>query len=142
MDTDELAIAKSTQKTARSDTGTRDGKSNQIYLRHLLQALQAVRSGDFSARLATDHVGLPGKIADAFNDIVSANERMAQQLEQVGQVVGKEGKTRKRVRLDVSAGAWGEKEGSVNALIDDLLWPTTAVTQAVTAVAQGDLQRT
>ena len=67
---------------------------------------------------------------------------MASQLEQVGQIVGKEGKTRKRVRLDVSAGAWGEMEASVNALVDDLLWPTTAVTQAVTAVAQGDLQRT
>jgi HAMP domain-containing protein len=33
-------------------------------------------------------------------------------------------------------------EASVNALIDDLLWPTAAVTHAVTAVAQGDLQRT
>ena len=33
-------------------------------------------------------------------------------------------------------------ENCVNTLIDDLLWPTTAVTHAVTAVAQGDLQRT
>ena len=31
---------------------------------------------------------------------------------------------------------------SVNGLIDDLLWPTTAVTHAITAVAQGDLLRT
>ena len=101
-----------------------------------------VRAGDFSARLPTDQIGLPGKIGDAFNDIVSANERMAQQLERVGQIVGREGKTRKRVRLGVTAGAWGEMEGSVNSLIDDLLWPTAAVTHAVTAVAQGDLQRT
>ena len=55
---------------------------------------------------------------------------------------GREGRTRKRLRLGVSAGAWGEMEGSVNALIDDLLWPTTAVTHAITAVAQGDLQQT
>jgi hypothetical protein len=33
---------------------------------------------------------------DTFNEIVAANERMAQQLERVGQVVGKEGKTRQR----------------------------------------------
>jgi len=33
-------------------------------------------------------------------------------------------------------------EGSVNTLIDDLLWPTTAVTQAITAVARGDLLQT
>src|SRR5438094_8310371 len=33
-------------------------------------------------------------------------------------------------------------EGSGNTLIDDLLWPTTAVTDAITAVARGDLLQT
>ena len=33
-------------------------------------------------------------------------------------------------------------ETSVNSLIDDLLWPTTEVTRAIAAVAQGDLLRT
>jgi HAMP domain-containing protein/CheY-like chemotaxis protein/signal transduction histidine kinase len=108
----------------------------------LLHALQAMRVGDFSVRLPRDQVGLPGKIADTFNEIVAANERMAQQLEQVGQVVGREGKTRKRVRFGMPLGAWGEMENSVNTLIDDLLWPTTAVTHAITAVAQGDLLQT
>jgi HAMP domain-containing protein/CheY-like chemotaxis protein/signal transduction histidine kinase len=108
----------------------------------LLQALQAVRVGDFSARLPRDQVGLAGKIADTFNEIVAANERMAQQLEQVGEIVGREGKTRKRVKLGLTHGAWGEMEASVNTLIDDLLWPITAVTRAVTAVAQGDLLQT
>ena len=101
--------------------GPARAKIDQEYLHSLLQALQAVRAGNFSARLPTDQIGLPGKIGDAFNDIVSANERMAQELERVGQVVGREGRTRKRVQLGVTAGAWGEMEGSVNALIDDLL---------------------
>ena len=64
---------------------------------------------------------------------------MAQQLERVGQVVGREGKTRQRVKFGLSSGAWGEMESSVNTLIDDLLWPTTEVTRAIAAVAQGDL---
>ena len=34
----------------------------------LLQALEAVRNGDFSARLPQDWTGLEGKIADRFND--------------------------------------------------------------------------
>ena len=140
MDQDERAIATSKSKTARTGGGDKEG--DKKYLRTLLLALQAARAGDFSARLPTDQVGLAGKIADAFNDVVSANERMAQQLEQVGQSVGREGRTRKRLRLGVSAGAWGEMESSVNALIDDLLWPTAAVTHAITAVAQGDLQQT
>jgi HAMP domain-containing protein/CheY-like chemotaxis protein len=111
-------------------------------MRNLLQALQAMRVGDFSVRLAHDQVGLAGKIADTFNDIVAANERMAQQLEQVGEVVGRQGKTRKRVRLGQTDGAWGEMESSINTLIDDLLWPTTELTRAVSAVAQGDLLQT
>ncbi len=111
-------------------------------LNELLGALQAMRVGDFSVRMAGDRVGLIGKIADTFNDIVATNQRMAQQLERVGQVVGREGRTRQRVRLGLSDGAWGEMESSVNSLIDDLLWPTTEVTRAIAAVAQGDLLQT
>jgi HAMP domain-containing protein/CheY-like chemotaxis protein/GAF domain-containing protein len=108
----------------------------------LLTALQRMRRGDFSVRLPGDRAGLAGKIADTFNEIVAANERMAQQLDQVGQVVGRDGRTRRRVRFAVSDGAWGEMEESVNTLIDDLLWPTTAVTRTIAAVAQGDLLQT
>ena len=111
-------------------------------LRELLAALQSMRVGDFSARLPGDQVGLFGKIADTFNEIVSANERMAHQLDRVGEVVGREGKTRQRVSFGLSLGAWGEMEHSVNTLIDDLLWPTTEVTRAIAAVAQGDLLQT
>jgi hypothetical protein len=110
--------------------------------RQLLHALQAVRFGDFSVRLPSDRTGLAGKIADAFNDIVAANQRMAEQLEHVGRVVGREGKTRQRVQFALAHGAWNEMESSVNTLIEDLLWPTTAVTQAITAVARGDLLQT
>ncbi len=108
----------------------------------LLSALQAMRSGDFSVRMTGDHLGIDGKIADTFNEIVAANQRMAQQLERVGQVVGREGKTRQRVKFGLASGSWADMEGSVNTLIDDLLWPTREVTRAVAAVAQGDLLQT
>src|SRR5437016_9720342 len=98
--------------------GHLNGSSDQ---HQLLHAMQAMRLGDFSVRLPGDQTGLSGKIADAFNEIVAANQRMAQQLDHVGHVVGREGKTRQRVRFGLSAGAWGEMETSVNTLIDDLL---------------------
>ena len=91
-----------------------------LALTELLSALQAMQAGDFSVRLPGTQVGIVGKIADTFNEIVSNNERMAQQLERVGGVVGKEGKTRQRVKLGSSKGAWGEMETSVNTLIDDM----------------------
>ncbi|KRR04675.1 diguanylate cyclase [Bradyrhizobium jicamae] len=111
-------------------------------LQDFLHALQAMRAGDFSVRMTGDHIGIEGKIADTFNEIVAANQRMAQQLERVGQVVGREGKTRQRVKFDLASGSWADMEGSVNTLIDDLLWPTREVTRAVAAVAQGDLLQT
>jgi HAMP domain-containing protein/CheY-like chemotaxis protein len=101
-----------------------------------------MRAGDFSVRLPGSTTGVGGKICDAFNTIVAANERIAQQLEHVGEVVGRQGKTRTRVRFGLAEGAWADMEGSVNTLIDDLLWPTTAVTRTVTAVARGDLLQT
>ncbi len=76
-------------------------------LSKLLQALQSVRDGDFSVRLASDQTGLAGKVADTFNEIVSANHRLAQELERVGQIVGKDGKTRHRMSSERRSGAWG-----------------------------------
>ncbi len=111
-------------------------------LHNLLHALQAVKAGDFSVRLAGHETGLFGKIADTFNDIVASNQRMAQQLEYVGERVGREGQTRHRVKLGNPSGSWGAMEGSINQLIDDLIWPTTEVTRAIEAVAQGNLLQT
>jgi HAMP domain-containing protein/CheY-like chemotaxis protein/signal transduction histidine kinase len=111
-------------------------------LHEFLYALQAMRAGDFSVRMSGDHEGIAGKIADTFNEIVAANERMSKELERAGEVVGREGKTRHRVKLGLSSGSWSDMETSVNTLIEDLLWPTKEVTRAVAAVAQGDLLKT
>jgi hypothetical protein len=133
--------------TSRSNgtrgNGERDASiaDMDVNMRKLLRALQAVRDGDFSVRMPSDQTGLPGKVADTFNEIVSANQRMARELERAGQVVGKDGKTRHRVSMERRSGAWGAMEGSVNTLIDDLLWPTTEVTRTVAAVVKGDLSQ-
>ena len=123
-------------------TQAQEGLNGSAVLHDLLRALQDVRVGDFSVRLPVNAGGIEGKIADSFNEIVAANQTLARQLEGVGQVVGREGRTRKRVKLGFSYGAWGEMEASINTLIDDLLWPTTEVSRAIAAVAQGDLLQT
>jgi HAMP domain-containing protein/CheY-like chemotaxis protein/predicted transcriptional regulator len=132
------------KKSAATPQAAANGANGaeSFHIHELLPALQAMRVGDFSVRISGGRLGIEGKIADTLNEIAAANERMAQQLERVGQRVGKEGKTKQRVRFGLSNGAWGEMESSVNTLIDDLLWPTTEVTRAITAVAQGDLLET
>ncbi|MGA9471368.1 MAG: HAMP domain-containing protein, partial [Terriglobales bacterium] len=108
----------------------------------ILASLQTLRDGDFSVRLPGSWVGLAGKIADTFNDIAAADQEMARELKRLGQVVGKQGKTRERARFNESRGAWGDMESSVNTLVEDLLRPTTEVTRAISAVAQGNLTQT
>src|SRR5206468_13048284 len=64
----------------------------------ILESLQTMRDGDFSARLPGSWVGLPGKIADTFNDIAAANQQMGQELKRLGRSeerrVGKECRSR------------------------------------------------
>ncbi len=125
-----------------SSNGTTTEQPGREDLALILAGLQTMRKGDFSVRLPVAWTGIQGKIADAFNDIVAANEQMAAELTRVGQSVGKEGRTRERARFEQHRGSWGAMEVSINTLIEDLLRPTTAVTRAIAAVAQGNLTQT
>ena len=139
--TEPAILASGVMTSAEANGGRKNGKDTSE-LHEFLYALQAMRAGDFSVRMPSDFDGIAGKIADTFNEIVTANHRMAQELERAGEIVGREGKTRHRVKFGLSSGAWGEIESSVNTLIDDLIWPTKEVTTAVAAVAQGNLLNT
>src|SRR5687767_3503333 len=82
-------------KTAKKN-GAANGHGNGLTsssanLRGLLAGLQAMRDGDFDVRLPGDWIGLEGKIADTFNEIIAANQQMAQELARIGEVVGREG---------------------------------------------------
>ncbi|HWS79336.1 MAG TPA: HAMP domain-containing protein, partial [Thermomonas sp.] len=111
-------------------------------MQQLLQAMIAVRDGDFSVRLPPHLEGLQGKLADTFNEIVAANRRLAHDLAKVSQQVGGEGQTRARVNPANRQGQWAEMETSVNHLIRDMARPVEAMTEAMAAVAKGDLTKT
>src|ERR1700680_1914397 len=145
--------ATATLDSISKDSATKVGEKNNGHsnvtskpasadFRAILASLQTMRDGDFSVRLPGSWTGLTGKIADTFNEIVAANQQMSRELQRVGQVVGKEGRTRERTRFQESRGAWGEMEISVNTLVEDLLRPTAEVTRAIAAVAQGNLTQT
>src|SRR3954454_22228204 len=108
----------------------------------LLKTLRAFRNGDFSARLPLDWTGVEGEIAEAFNDIASRNETLARELDRVATVVGKEGRIGERAKLPAATGAWDSCIDSVNAMIGDLVQPTTEVARVIGAVAKGDLGQT
>jgi HAMP domain-containing protein/signal transduction histidine kinase/CheY-like chemotaxis protein len=108
----------------------------------LLETLVAFKRGDFSIRMPVDLVGMDGKIADALNDILELNEKMANALDGISRSVGKEGKIAQRASIGSASGGWAACIDSVNSLIGDLVQPSTEVARVIGAVAKGDLSQT
>jgi HAMP domain-containing protein/signal transduction histidine kinase/DNA-binding response OmpR family regulator len=107
----------------------------------ILNSLTALRRGDGSARLPYHGSSVFAKVAEVFNDLVEQNATMAEEFARLSQVVGKEGKLKKRATLPNARGFWNESIDSINSLIDDLVHPTSEVGRVIGAVAQGDLSK-
>jgi len=135
------ALSKTVSKPASRSAAAIVADDSELDLRRLLRVLQGIRDGDFSVRLPSDRTGLPGKVADLVNDIAASNQRFAREIEKAGQLVGKDGRTRHRITVERRSGSWGVMEGSLNTLIDDLLWPTAEASRTFSAVAKGDLSQ-
>src|SRR5580700_10035358 len=88
-----------TERVAAPRFETPNLSNGDLDIKALLTALTALKKGDFSVRLPLDWNGTAGKIADAFNDVVERNERMATELERISLVVGKEGKISQRASI-------------------------------------------
>ena len=119
------------------DLTTEDDKYQRV-----LEALSAVRDGDFTVQLPVHWDGMQGKIASCYNEIIANNRHLASELARVGEKVGREGQTRKRIAGPNRTGCWLDMQQSVNNLIDDLVRPVETMTEAIAGVAKGDLTRT
>ena len=116
--------------------------TDSLDLKQLLKTLTEVKKGNFSARMPTEQTGLIGKIASTLNDIIEMNERLTNELEHVGTIVGKEGKIDERASLGSAKGSWKACVTSVNTMITDLVQPTAETARVIRAVANGDLSQT
>src|SRR5439155_26112720 len=96
----------------------------EVRLRSLLEALKAVKQGNFSVRLPVAADGVLGEIAQAFNDVVSMNELVAGEIVRVSKVVGEEGKLTERPSLPVLSGMWASKAEAISTLVDSLAQQT------------------
>src|SRR5437899_16057 len=70
-----------------------------VDLPSFLSALKAVRKGDFSVRLPDHWVGVAGKVADTFNEVVEMNQRLASELERLRLAIGQHGKITERASV-------------------------------------------
>ncbi|HEY2729120.1 MAG TPA: HAMP domain-containing protein, partial [Polyangia bacterium] len=107
----------------------------------LLRTLRAFKKGDFSVRMPQKFTGVAGEIVESLNEIIELNEGMSDEFDRISKVVGKEGKLAQRATLREAGGEWNSCIESVNALIADLVQPTTEVGRVIGAVASGDLSQ-
>src|SRR2546428_252642 len=120
----------------------RNGHSGaeEARLRPLLEALVAAQDGQFAVRLPfTRGTGLMAEIARTFNHVVGRNEALTTELVRLERVVRREGRMTERASLGEVKGSWKTSVDSINALIGDLVQPTTEVARVLVAVAEGDL---
>ncbi|WP_313166723.1 HAMP domain-containing protein, partial [Massilia oculi] len=134
-----LDAATHERRGGRAGAGIGTGAGGAPSQALLLDALMALRAGDFSVRLPHDWTGVDGKIADAVNDIVATHGKLAGAVEQVSVAVGLEGRLGQRMMLDKTDGAWGDEVNAINSMIDNLVQPVREVGRVIGAVARGVL---
>src|SRR5581483_3673735 len=133
----ERRASKNGQGNGQGDDGSAET------LLQLLEALKAIKRGDFSVRLPMyrNRSSVTAEIAREFNEVADLNERRANEFIRISRVVGREGRMTERASLGEVSGMWSAIVESINALIEDLARPTTEVARVISAVAQGDLSQ-
>jgi HAMP domain-containing protein/signal transduction histidine kinase/DNA-binding response OmpR family regulator len=123
-------------RATRPPTLSGDGGLNR---RQLLAALRALRRGEFDVRLPDDETGIDGQLCEAFNELAATVGALADEAADLRDAVGREGRTRKRLRRGELRGGWGRYVGAVNGMLDDLTSHTDEIARVVQSVSRGDL---
>ncbi|WP_329241302.1 MULTISPECIES: HAMP domain-containing protein [Actinoallomurus] len=109
-------------------------------LRPVLDALSALRDGDFETRLDTSGDDVLAEIASVFNDVQARAGHLTGELVRVQREVRHEGRIDERLGAN-GEGAWATGNAAANALIDTLVQSATAMARVADAVADGDLSQ-
>ncbi len=133
---------KPSRKKADAPSGTKPARrsnSGTLSEREILAALRAFKRGEFDVRLPDDCEGVAGEICTTFNALAAAQASAEMELDDVRQAVGREGRTRRRIRMNDVQGGWGRKVKIINGLLDDVTGHMDEMARVVDSVARGDL---
>ena len=130
------AVAASGARALKRKRTSTDGDETLL---QLLEALRELEHGNFEVQLPESGEGTALEVARTFNRVASLNHRLCEEVGRVSRSVGREGRMTERAALAGAPGAWSVTIGGINALITDLLQPTTEIARVLTAVARGDL---
>ena len=128
------------QVPSRRESGRADASSgNGDERRAILEALRALRRGEFGIRLPEGQNGLTAEINEAFNDVAELNERTSRELRRMTRIVGRHGQMGARASIPEAVGGWARNIEALNDLVEQLTEPAIQVSRVLGAVAGGDL---
>jgi CheY-like chemotaxis protein/HAMP domain-containing protein len=135
------ASARKPKKQASKRIAPKEGAERDLELGDLRDALRALKAGDFSARILPGERRVTKEVATAFNDVAAMLDGTSVEFVRVSKVVGRDGEMMERAQLKGAQGGWSSQVESFNALIGDLVRPSTEVARVIIAVAAGDLSQ-
>jgi signal transduction histidine kinase/HAMP domain-containing protein/ActR/RegA family two-component response regulator len=111
-------------------------------LRAILSALEAVKRGDFDARVVIpDGDGTVRQIAIELNELIARLDGVGSEIIRVAREVGTEGKLGAQAEVRGVEGTWKDLTDNVNALAGNLTNQVRNIALVTTAVANGDLSQ-
>jgi len=117
----------------------RDEKYNIEQLDKILDAIDALKNGDLSARIKKVKDDKFGEIAESFNLTIESIDTFSSEVTRVAREVGIEGKLGGEARVPGVSGTWLELTNNVNGLAANLTSQVRDIANVTTAVAKGDL---
>jgi HAMP domain-containing protein/signal transduction histidine kinase/DNA-binding response OmpR family regulator len=123
------------------DAAINSKKGNFFPEEEILNVLLDYRKGNFSTRMPVHHTGVYGKICDVLNDIIEMNNELESQIKQAADTIGKKGILTHRLTPSRGSGSWEQNTSYLNALISDLVHPTSEIANVISSVAKGDLSK-
>ncbi len=129
------------RKRANGSHAPDEATERDLELGDLRDALRALKAGDFGVRILPGERRVSKEVATAFNDVAALLDGTSGELVRVSKVVGRDGEMMERAQLKGAQGGWSSQMESFNALIGDLVRPSTEVARVIIAVAAGDLSQ-
>ncbi|KAB2345229.1 HAMP domain-containing protein [Actinomadura rudentiformis] len=129
------------------DTGPVDTEAAQrlpdgeTALRSLLEALRALRDGDFRQRYKAPQDGTLAEIGEVLEQILDRNRHLSDELTRVCRNVTREGRLDERLAAGPGSGRWTSTIESANTLLDLITTPLSNTARVLEAVAAGDLSQ-
>lgn len=140
-ETNNTAVSPQNEETqTKTKARTRQPRNNnKAQLQTITKALKAAKNGDFSVRLPENNDF--AEVALAFNELMQQQQNFADEIANIAQKVGEEGKLNERIALKTTKGSWAKGAQAIDKLIDNLVKPMTEAQRVISEIERGDLSQ-